>query len=110
MFVAVSLAYEATSSDMKILLLDVITNSELKDPPPLWRDPIHDVLRSPDQRVVRQAIRAAVNTDIESFAERRNEMVARDGKSGNHSGSGHRDHSSGTSGGRHRFRRAGAFV
>ena len=50
MFVAVSLAYEATSSDMKILLLDVITNSELKDPPPLWRDPIHDPITRPTGR------------------------------------------------------------
>ena len=76
--VANNLARADTSPDAQLLLLEVISGSELPMLPDRWRDQLGTALQAKDERLVRQAMAAIRATGVNEFNERLLQMGGRE--------------------------------
>ena len=68
-FIAEQLTGKAIPLDKRLLLLDVIANHELQEPPASWQEPVAAAVASSNEQLVRQAIRSAVRLETEMFSD-----------------------------------------
>ena len=73
--IAEKLVFDQTLRDMKLLLLDVIANSELAERAVVWQEPIRAALGTSDELFVRQAIRAGERFGATTFQDQLNEIL-----------------------------------